>query len=903
MSTSSPIREILVLHHSHTDIGYTHPPTVVWELHRRFIDEAIELCEATANWPEPSRVRWTCETTAPLLYWLERASSRQIARFRHLVKRGQIGAGAMHLNITPLSSFETLVRGLAPIEVLRRELGLPLKVAINHDVNGLPWPITDLLLDVGVEMLLMGINVHFGGFPMVRPRGFSWLSPSDRPLLAFNAEHYQSFDREARLAENNLDAMEKGLANYLARLEASGYPYDFAYLSATHPTFPDNNPPNPRTAELIRQWNESDRAPLIRFVLPEELAARLAEQSAKPFPRHSGDWTDFWNFGAGSSAVETKLSRHARQRLSAAETLHALAPLQGKMPATTWNEAWRNVLHFEEHTWCSYAALRTAPPEPVNEVWYQKAITAYQASSLSSLLLRDGLDELAGPGNFGDTARGILLYNPSGVEQTRCVRVPTRITKGEWQFFSSNVHQLEVHRHLNTPPDHGTQNPFSEAAPTIVAGPFTLPPFGYRFVSMQELLKKSMSSGKTCAVTRRSIESPHFRLSFAPQTGRILSLYDKALKRELIDADSTWNFFGFVQETVDSVRHAVDSPDQGREAFFDTNWPRLLRGESCWKPDWVPQRRQPSRLLDLRTETTVEGVSLLLRWEAPGVDDFSQRITLDAATPRVICSASFNKTDVRSAEGIYFAFPLALETWRAHFDSAGTPVEFEREQLTGSCRDWITVDSYVALHDAHGAVTLACPDAPLVQVGNFRFARGNQDADRGIRPLVLGWAMNNYWNTNFRASQPGYAQFRYELTSQKAFDPLQSARAGLAAASQIEWQPFSATPPSTAKSKTVQLAEVEGDGVILLGATLTEKRAVVLRISNVRNVITEARVRFGEREIRSAKIVDATGRKVRAARVDASELGIDLPARTTLLVSATVWDRQPGRPAARSRKS
>src|ERR671924_236941 len=42
------IKEILFVHHTHTDIGYTHPQPVVFELHRRFIDEALHIAEDTA---------------------------------------------------------------------------------------------------------------------------------------------------------------------------------------------------------------------------------------------------------------------------------------------------------------------------------------------------------------------------------------------------------------------------------------------------------------------------------------------------------------------------------------------------------------------------------------------------------------------------------------------------------------------------------------------------------------------------------------------------------------------------------------------------------------------------------------------------------------------------------------
>ncbi len=57
------IKEILLVHHSHTDIGYTHPQPVVMELHRRFIDTALEYIEQTRDWPDDCRFRWTCEVS------------------------------------------------------------------------------------------------------------------------------------------------------------------------------------------------------------------------------------------------------------------------------------------------------------------------------------------------------------------------------------------------------------------------------------------------------------------------------------------------------------------------------------------------------------------------------------------------------------------------------------------------------------------------------------------------------------------------------------------------------------------------------------------------------------------------------------------------------------------------
>lgn len=43
------ISEILLLHHTHTDIGYTYEQPIVWELNRQFIEDALDEIERTAG--------------------------------------------------------------------------------------------------------------------------------------------------------------------------------------------------------------------------------------------------------------------------------------------------------------------------------------------------------------------------------------------------------------------------------------------------------------------------------------------------------------------------------------------------------------------------------------------------------------------------------------------------------------------------------------------------------------------------------------------------------------------------------------------------------------------------------------------------------------------------------------
>lgn len=52
-----------LVHGSHHDLGYTDIPSNVLREHDQYLDQVIELCERTADWPEDSRFRYVVEQT------------------------------------------------------------------------------------------------------------------------------------------------------------------------------------------------------------------------------------------------------------------------------------------------------------------------------------------------------------------------------------------------------------------------------------------------------------------------------------------------------------------------------------------------------------------------------------------------------------------------------------------------------------------------------------------------------------------------------------------------------------------------------------------------------------------------------------------------------------------------
>lgn len=151
----SELESIYLVHHSHTDIGFTHDQPVVWDLHMRFMDEALELADKHAESECDGAFRWTVESTLALDRWLKLATARQVERFQALEKAGRIEVTGMYLNLTPLLDADQLLETFQLLRSLRQDYGFDIRYGMNCDVNGHNWPLVDILLDLGFEGFAM----------------------------------------------------------------------------------------------------------------------------------------------------------------------------------------------------------------------------------------------------------------------------------------------------------------------------------------------------------------------------------------------------------------------------------------------------------------------------------------------------------------------------------------------------------------------------------------------------------------------------------------------------------------------------------------------------------------------------------------------------------------------------
>ncbi len=815
-------QEVLILHHSHVDVGYTHPQSMYWELQKDYLNEALDLLDRTETWPDDVRPRWTAETTAPVMRWLQTAHAGDRERLQRHIRSGRLGISGFEYNTTPLSPAEGLARQLSAIRTLREQFGAKICSANQHDVTGIPWTAVDLLLDSDIELLIMAINLHLSGTPMPRPAVYRWKGPSGREILVTNGEHYSMFDQWTEPLSRDLDHMQAGLNRYLTHLKGLKYPYDFVYLTATcAPLAYDNSPPNHDLPELVRRWNDEHRQPRLRFVTPAELLERIRRIPRESLPVVTGDWTDYWNFGCGSSAAETRLCRRMTAAAAVCDLLRAGRAADLKTEAAM-SRVWGDINLYNEHTWGAANSLDPDHPNVVTQ-WHLKAAPVYDGWPLADYLLRRQLQTLAGNPYASWTTAGVMVVNPTGLRQDYYVSAAPRPPDGK-----------QIESRLVKMPREATARPIDR-----LCGPFRLEPFSWQVIPWPQLTPapacESVKTGSDF------IETDFYRLTFEPATGRVSGLFDKRQKRDLIPRDAAWGFFQLVHERPS---------DNQRRSFHVRSVEGERYGRTGWKPDWAATRTSYTGPVKCSIRKHARAASLMIDAAAEGLTNFQQRITLDADSPLIDVQIRFLKQDVRTPEAIYFAIPLQMPAgWRAHFDTAGVPTELDAEQIPGSCRDWVTVDTYASVHQPDFGVTLYCPDAPLVQIGGFHFAKKQDAVPRTANPTLLAWPLNNYWETNFRASQPGLIELRYAFVSHGQFDPVRAALEG-----QRELNPPLTHPIlEQATARQGRFLDVQGNGVVVNHVKPADDgRGIIVRLIHLGEQRTTARIAWpGHRAIKA----------------------------------------------------
>jgi len=243
-------------------------------------------------------------------------------------------------------------------------------------------------------------------------------------------------------------------------------------------------------------------------------------------------------------------------------------------------------------------------------------------------------------------------------------------------------------------------------------------------------------------------------------------------------------------------------------------------------------------------------------------------------------------------EATYILYPFNVPNATARLDLGGQPMVVGLDQLPGVCLDYFTVQGWADFSNDELGVTVAMPENPMVQLGDFHFAH-NQAECTLARAMLLGWVTNNYWETNFRPHQPGRVHARYRILPHSGgFNEFPAHRFGLEAAYpqpllQHLGEPQHHGPELPGAGELLRLPEniSPGSPVLTLRIRAAERApGVVVRLFNASDRAQLAEIGSGLLRILSAHWCDLLEKPQGLIEVQNGTLTLNIPARRVMTV-------------------
>lgn len=758
---------LYLLHSSHTDVGYTDTQEKMKAHHIAFIREVLEILK------EEPEFRWNCESYWCVEQFLYSADDEERKQFAEAVKNGSIGLSASYLNLTDLvpEYIHTAIMDRCCRQ--REELGVKAESAMTADINGYSWGYADILAKHGVRNLMSCIHTHHGYHPLFRKQTpFFWESPEGGRVLVWNGEHYNlgnelgmaqaaSFEYTIQdgLSSASMTDEEKAIIRiqaYVQTIKEQEYPYSFAPVSLSG-NMTDNSPPSTRILEFVRQFNAKGCGIELKMATLDEFFAILREEDMEAVPVYRGDWTDWWADGVGSTPADVIQYRQAARNYHMADKLDASRAI---LPERLYSDAQYNLMFYGEHTW-GYSSSITEPFHPqVNNLDQWKRLYAMKACEAAAIMK----EQIQGV--YGETALSLRKELKFRAVNPHTIAVKDMLVIDLEHFYGH-------HNFIVLDEETGEEVPFQISryarGPEMCIQLFMEPKEVKTFCLKETGDQKSNSPG-LCArtgiegvndlfwrqkealeqgacVTERGLENAFYRITWEYGAG-ITSVYDKAHGRELLHAGYPYGAFTPVYERTgrrdgEDYLYVRRNMGRNRKAFRTKRCPGSMRDVKI---------QESGKLFD-RVE---------LKFVLDGAEECSLILTAYKNHAKLDVDFRLHKKSVWEPENVYLSLPFQAE--EIYIDKTAAILRPRIDQLPGTCVDFYAIQNAVVFDDGDNQVTLTSRDVPLITMGSLEahpirlMGEGASNRDE-----VYSWVMNNFWETNFKASLGGFYQFHYEL--------------------------------------------------------------------------------------------------------------------------------------------
>lgn len=763
----SKIKKMYVVHHSHTDIGYT-------DLQERILYAQANYIRTVLNYmkkPENEDFRWNCETYFCVEQFLQSASKAEKEEFFERVKENRIGISATYLNFTDLLDTEVYRARLREMLSIFEKKEIRVKTAMIADINGISMGQRDVMIENGIEFLYTNIHCHHGMYPLYQNQTpYYWENASGKRLLVWNGEHYNLgnalgikpntchtymgdmyFGKDKDLSDE-VAILHDNLTAYIHLCEDNGYKYNFIIASVSG-VFSDNAPPSEKILRIIEEYNSlyGDEVEL-QMISLSELYDEIREE-VEDVPVYRGDLTDWWANGVGSTPYAVKHYKEAVRLYHMCERLEEA--VDKKYPVER-KAAQDNLLLYAEHTWGHSATITNPYDTMVLNLDMRKNSYASKAHESSALLLTKIQEKL------GDTLR---YYNTSGTIKT--VNTTTQSKMMPVEFYIETL-QLENVRLTNAVTGEKLECQISEH------------PRGKQITFCDSFLPKETKIYRyeELPVEKATLNS---RVVYRGSEGihDIINTYDPMSYRLPYEFENDWFYLSYANGS--GIKEFIDKKT-GKSMLAESGVPFFtpISEVTEIRTNVYEERRRLGRNIrgqhaavhigKLRQiECTERGkvfTTLAFDYELFGASHARVIVKFYERIPRVDYKLQLAKNNSRDIESIYMPMTVALKDAQVYLKKGEEPFRPGIDQIPGTCMEYYISDSGAAFIGKEKSAIINSLDVPLIAMGELkhhpiRLCDGKAENNQR---LLHSWIMNNTWETNFKMDLGGYSEFCYILS-------------------------------------------------------------------------------------------------------------------------------------------
>jgi hypothetical protein len=794
------------LPHSHQDIGYTHRQDDVMKLQWRNLERAIDLMERTIDYPEGSRFKWNSEATWSVKGYLDHYQGTEKAKkLIKTIQNGNLGIdAALGSILTGICKQEELMHIFDDAHQISQQTGVEFNTAMMSDVPGQSWGYVTALAQNGIKYYSSGPNyVPFWGKAGSSRVGlfhvawadipFYWQSAggTEKVLCWQTGKGYSWF--HGWILDRLSSCGIDPIWEYLSELETKAYPYATSYLRYT--IHGDNGPPDEQMPDIIKEWNEKYEFPQFRIGTTKELFTAFEKEYGDYLPVYQGDMTPVWEDGAASTARELTMNRASSERLNQSEILWSMISPK-TFPAKDFTAAWRNVVLFSEHTWGASNSITEPESQFVKDQWNGKKIFAENAGNQSKLLYEKAFESL-----YNGNGHYIHVFNTNLWKRTDVVRLEKAIDLTNKILESPSGELIPVQK-LNT----GQWIFLAKDIPALSSSVYRIVDDKKRKASVESIIHGNI------------MDNGIIRLEIDKTTGTIVSFSKNGENFNYVAENglNDYIYTGQMLKDLHKVEHIkrIITLDEGDVAA-------TIRIES----------------------------------EAPGCRYLWRDITIYKGFERIDITNTLDKLNVYDKENVRFAFPFNIPNAEITLDMAMCEIHPEREQLTGSNKNFYTILNGLEIHNnLNQGIYFTTIDAPFVEIGEMS-ADSWRVNSRGlgwkttatISPVIYSWVMNNTWGTNYKASQDSLASFNYSIELSDSCN-IQLKRQGIEQTQKLIGISSNSADPVT------NLFRLKGNSPIAISTIKPsdDGTGYIIRLQNMRNNSTHSSIEWGSIKIKKA---------------------------------------------------